>query len=238
MLSNLPFQNCHLTPPLASGHAVGSTSSSFEQESESVVKQRSVSVVLLAGGKGKRMGANMPKQYFPLLGQPIALYRSYGLLNGAAVLGVPFNDYNQREERTPYHLQEIGDESSEYKILQKLPLITLKSDSLLALEKNVMGDADPTGQAAIHDNAYSAYPFLQVIKPKLLREGLELVNREGLEVANDVSIVEHLKHPIYITEGSYTNIKVVDDALVLPPYGWNPLDLTKHVRKSIWAYEN
>nr|XP_027192361.1 uncharacterized protein LOC101512669 [Cicer arietinum] len=162
MLSNLPFQNCHLTPPLASGHAVGSTSSSFiafnsnrlqrspvarlapfsrlyslfltssssiltdsghkvclnknvlsvpksnsrltfcsalasqEQESESVVKQRSVSVVLLAGGKGKRMGANMPKQYFPLLGQPIALYRSYGLLNGAAVLGVPFNDYNQR----------------------------------------------------------------------------------------------------------------------------------------------
>ncbi|KAG7015437.1 2-C-methyl-D-erythritol 4-phosphate cytidylyltransferase, chloroplastic, partial [Cucurbita argyrosperma subsp. argyrosperma] len=41
------------------------------------VKEKSVSVVLLAGGKGKRMGASMPKQYLPLLGQPIALYSLY-----------------------------------------------------------------------------------------------------------------------------------------------------------------
>ncbi|MCI19621.1 2-C-methyl-D-erythritol 4-phosphate cytidylyltransferase, partial [Trifolium medium] len=34
-----------------------------------------------------------------------------------------------------------------------------------------------------------------------------LPHREGLEVTDDVSIVEHLKHPVYITEGSYTNIK-------------------------------
>lgn len=33
-----------------------------------------VSLVLLAGGVGKRMGANMPKQYLPLSGQPIATY--------------------------------------------------------------------------------------------------------------------------------------------------------------------
>jgi hypothetical protein len=37
-----------------------------------------------------------------------------------------------------------------------------------------------------------------------------LLCREGLEVTDDVSIVEHLKHPVYITEGSYTNIKVVN----------------------------
>lgn len=36
----------------------------------------------------------------------------------------------------------------------------------------------------------------------------DLSYREGLEVTDDVSIVEHLKHPVYITEGSYTNIKV------------------------------
>lgn len=40
--------------------------------------------------------------------------------------------------------------------------------------------------------------------------------REGLEVTDDVSIVEHLKHPVYITEGSYTNIKVVKQKVV-----WN-----------------
>uniref|UniRef100_A0A453G6E4 MobA-like NTP transferase domain-containing protein n=1 Tax=Aegilops tauschii subsp. strangulata TaxID=200361 RepID=A0A453G6E4_AEGTS len=40
------------------------------------VKERSVSVILLSGGQGKRMGANMPKQYLPLLGVPIALHSS------------------------------------------------------------------------------------------------------------------------------------------------------------------
>lgn len=40
----------------------------------SAVEKDSVSLVLLAGGVGKRMGANMPKQYLPLLGTPIALY--------------------------------------------------------------------------------------------------------------------------------------------------------------------
>jgi 2-C-methyl-D-erythritol 4-phosphate cytidylyltransferase len=38
------------------------------------VEKGSVSLVLLAGGVGKRMGASMPKQYLPLLGTPIALY--------------------------------------------------------------------------------------------------------------------------------------------------------------------
>jgi len=38
------------------------------------VDKGSVSLVLLAGGVGKRMGADMPKQYLPLLGTPIALY--------------------------------------------------------------------------------------------------------------------------------------------------------------------
>lgn len=56
----------------------------------------------------------------------------------------------------------------------------------------------------------------QVMRPPLLKAGFELVNRDGLEVTDDVSIVEHLKHPVFITEGSYTNIKVTtpDDLLL------------------------
>ena len=38
------------------------------------VDSGSVSFVLLAGGVGKRMGSNMPKQYIPLRGQEIALW--------------------------------------------------------------------------------------------------------------------------------------------------------------------
>ncbi|CAK0783769.1 hypothetical protein CVIRNUC_006969 [Coccomyxa viridis] len=45
----------------------------------------SVSLVLLAGGVGKRMGASMPKQYLPLLGQPIAMYSLQTLCSMAEI---------------------------------------------------------------------------------------------------------------------------------------------------------
>lgn len=48
----------------------------------------------------------------------------------------------------------------------------------------------------------------QVIRPELLRKGFELVRREGLEVTDDVSIIEALGEPVLITSGAYTNIKV------------------------------
>lgn len=41
---------------------------------DNLVPSKSVSVILLAGGVGKRMGASIPKQYLPLKGQPIATY--------------------------------------------------------------------------------------------------------------------------------------------------------------------
>ena len=50
--------------------------------------------------------------------------------------------------------------------------------------------------------------FLQVIRPALLREGFELIQREGTEVTDDVSIIEALGKPVKVTQGSYTNIKV------------------------------
>ena len=42
----------------------------------------------------------------------------------------------------------------------------------------------------------------------LLQEGFELVRQQGLEMTDDVSIVEALGRPVKITRGSYTNIKV------------------------------
>lgn len=48
----------------------------------------------------------------------------------------------------------------------------------------------------------------QCIRPDLLREGFELVKAKGLEVTDDVSIIEAMGKPVRITPGSYTNIKV------------------------------
>ncbi|CAH9085996.1 unnamed protein product [Cuscuta europaea] len=48
-----------------------------DRSTDYVTKENSVSVIFLAGGMGKRMGVSMPKQYLPLLDQPIALYSFY-----------------------------------------------------------------------------------------------------------------------------------------------------------------
>ena len=52
------------------------TFSSSRQEAEAAasINPGSVSIVLLAGGVGKRMGASIPKQYLELCGKPIATY--------------------------------------------------------------------------------------------------------------------------------------------------------------------
>ena len=38
------------------------------------MSSRDVSVILLAGGKGTRMKTDVPKQFLPLLGKPLARY--------------------------------------------------------------------------------------------------------------------------------------------------------------------
>lgn len=48
----------------------------------------------------------------------------------------------------------------------------------------------------------------QVMKPALLKQGFIKVEKEGLEVTDDVSIVEQLPAPVKITVGEYTNIKI------------------------------
>lgn len=51
---------------------------------------------------------------------------------------------------------------------------------------------------------------MQVIRPALLHAGFELVQRDNLEVTDDVSIIEALGEPVKVTSGSYSNIKVTE----------------------------
>jgi len=48
----------------------------------------------------------------------------------------------------------------------------------------------------------------QVIRTDLLRAGFEKAEKEGLEVTDDVSLIEQLGEKVKLTEGEYTNIKV------------------------------
>ncbi|KAL2635869.1 hypothetical protein R1flu_007348 [Riccia fluitans] len=218
------------------------------------VPDGSVSVILLAGGKGKRMGANMPKQYIPLLGQPIALH-SFHTFSSMAVVGEiivvcdpSYRDIFEEEKiSTPVKFALPGKErqDSVWSGLQEIS-VTSKLACIHDSARPLVRTSDilkVISDAWIHGAAVLGVPckatikeagtnqFVkktldrktlwemqtpQVIEPELLRKGFELVERERLEVTDDVSIVEYLKHPVLITEGCYTNLKVTtpDDLLV------------------------
>ncbi|KAL2926646.1 2-C-methyl-D-erythritol 4-phosphate cytidylyltransferase chloroplastic [Bienertia sinuspersici] len=197
------------------------------------VKEKSVSVILLAGGTGKRMGASMPKQYLPLMGQPIALYSLYTFSRMVEVkeivvvcdpsykdifeeirdkidVGLSFTEPGKERQDSVYNgLQAIDSNVELVCIHDSARPLTLSQD----IEK-VLNDGWLHGAAVLGVPVKAT--IKEVIKPALLKEGFDFVNRRKLEVTDDVSIVEHLGHPVYITEGSYTNIKITtpDDLLI------------------------
>ncbi|KAL0364950.1 UNVERIFIED_CONTAM: 2-C-methyl-D-erythritol 4-phosphate cytidylyltransferase, chloroplastic [Sesamum angustifolium] len=206
-----------------------SCSAEGAEGSEVVVKEKSVSVILLAGGKGKRMGASMPKQYLPLLGQPIALYRcerEYPHRHEICFTR------KERQDSVYSGLEAIDSNSELVCIHDSARPLVLAGDVAKVLKDGQRVGAAVLGvpaKATIKEANSDSFVVKtldrktlwemqtpQVIRPGLLKKGFELVNREGLEVTDDVSIVEHLRHPVYITEGSYTNIKVTtpDDLLL------------------------
>ncbi|KAK4749981.1 hypothetical protein SAY87_027430 [Trapa incisa] len=228
-----------------------------EDDSRSLLlRDKSVSVILLAGGKGKRMGASMPKQYLPLLDQPIALYSFYTFSRMREVKEIVvvcdpsykdvFEDNKEkvgvdikftmpgkeRQDSVFSGLQAVDENSELVCIHDSARPLVLPGDIEKVLKDGWENGAAVLGvpvKATIKEADSESFVVRtldrktlwemqtpQVIKPVLLKRGFELVNREGLEVTDDVSIVEHLKHPVYITEGSYTNIKVTtpDDLLL------------------------
>lgn len=221
-----------------------------------VVKEKSVSVILLAGGKGKRMGASMPKQYLPLLDKPIALYSLYTFSQMAEVkeivvvcdpsyrdifedarekinAALKFSEPGKERQDSVYSGLQAIDPSSELVCIHDSarPLV-LSQDVEKVLQDGLLHGAAVLGvpvKATIKEAKSDRFVAKtldrkslwemqtpQVIRPALLKEGFDLVNSKGLEVTDDVSIVEHLQHPVFITEGSYTNIKITtpDDLLV------------------------
>lgn len=214
------------------------------------IQERSVSVILLAGGVGKRMGAAIPKQYLELLGQPIATYSllTFGRLREVFEIVIVCDPSWK-------HIFEskIGQLPPSVEVKWALPGTERQGSVYNGLQEVESG----AGLVAVHDSArplVTPYDFLnclreaadfgaavlgvpvkptvkevgsdllvmktldrsklwevqtpQCIKPELLRKGFELVLREGLEVTDDVSIIEAMGLPVKITPGSYTNIKV------------------------------
>eukprot|EP00246_Nothoceros_aenigmaticus_P001667 TRINITY_DN12209_c0_g1_i1.p1 TRINITY_DN12209_c0_g1~~TRINITY_DN12209_c0_g1_i1.p1 ORF type:complete len:230 (+),score=36.01 TRINITY_DN12209_c0_g1_i1:51-692(+) len=198
----------------------------------------------------------MPKQYLPLLDQPIALY-SFSTFSSmvevkeiVVVCDPSYRDIfedarkdsevtlkfalpgKERQDSVESGLKELGPGAKLSCIHDSARPLVLVSDIKRVLRDGLTHGAAVLGvplKATIKEATGDHFVAKtldrrtlweiqtpQVIEPTLLRRGFELVHRESLEVTDDVSIVEYLKHPVFITEGSYTNIKVTtpDDLIV------------------------
>ncbi|KAK9678018.1 hypothetical protein RND81_11G182300 [Saponaria officinalis] len=270
---SFPPPNLHFQPPkfpkLTTKHTSSaskihcSSISAKPTQGNVVVKEKSVSVILLAGGKGKRMGASMPKQYLPLMDQPIALYSLYtfsqmvevkeivvvcdpsyrDIFEGAQEkihVGLKFTEPGKERQDSVYSGLQAVDSDAELVCIHDSarPLVSSQDIDKVLKDAWLHGAAvlGVPAKATIKEANSDRFVVKtldrktlwemqtpQVIKPALLKEGFDLVNRKGLEVTDDVSIVEHLNHPVYITEGSYSNIKITTpDDLIFAERILNP----------------
>jgi 2-C-methyl-D-erythritol 4-phosphate cytidylyltransferase len=210
----------------------------------------SVSVVLLAGGVGKRMGAAIPKQYLELAGQPIATYslETFAAMREVGEIVIvcdPSWRYifeerfpslarpvpvkwalpgAERQDSVSNGLAEVSDSAQIVAVHDSARPLVSPADSARCMRDGVAVGAavlavpvKPTIKEVDKNNnvvktlvraALWEVQTPQCIRPALLREGFQLVKEKGLEVTDDVSIIEAMGLPVKVTPGSYTNIKV------------------------------
>jgi len=235
---------------------LSSNNSSSASADSVALPDGSVSVVLLAGGVGKRMGAAIPKQYLELKGQPIATYslatfasmRQVGEIvivcdpswryifeerlaqltsssNGSKLPSIHWAlPGAERQDSVCNGLQQVRSEAQIVAVHDSArPMITTDDAARCMLDGLVVGaavlgvpvkptikevDADMNVIKTLNRSKLWEVQTPQCIRPDLLREGFRLVKQQGLEVTDDVSIIEAMGLPVKITAGSYTNIKV------------------------------
>jgi 2-C-methyl-D-erythritol 4-phosphate cytidylyltransferase len=218
--------------------------------SADAVRDGSVSVVLLAGGVGKRMGAPIPKQYIELLGKPIATYSMETFLSMACVGEIvvvcePEWRYvfeeclektgnlkpvkfalpgAERQDSVSSGLSKISSEADLVAIHDSArPLVTAEDTMRCVLDaldvgaavlgvavKPTIKEVDESGMVVktLRRSSLMEVQTPQCIRPSVLREGFEFVDQRGLEVTDDVSIIEAMGLAVRVTPGSYSNIKV------------------------------
>ncbi|RLN24943.1 hypothetical protein C2845_PM07G30870 [Panicum miliaceum] len=193
------------------------------------VKERSVSVILLSGGQGKRMGE---VKEVVVVCEPDYSDIFEGSIENLQIPLKFARPGKERQDSVFNGLQEIDGDSELVCVHDSARPLVSSEDVKKVLEDAAVHGAAVLGvpvKATIKEANSDSFVVRtldrktlwemqtpQVMKPNLLKDGFELVRRDGLEVTDDVSIVEYLKHPVYITEGSYTNIKVTtpDDMLL------------------------
>lgn len=221
-----------------------------------------VGFVLLAGGTGSRMKANMPKQFLELKGMPV-LHHSLDLflnqlpavcekagLKGPPIVALVLDPRYQPEYQAivdkykgrlafanPGVERQGSVENGVKKVVElagnQCTFVAIHDSArpLVTIEEicNVVKDAKEYGAAVLGvpckatikesqdgSTVLRTIPRArlwevhtpQVIEIEKLQKGFEKVTKEGLEVTDDVSIVEAMGETVKLTLGRYTNLKI------------------------------
>lgn len=227
-----------------------------------VQNMESVGFVLLAGGTGSRMKANMPKQFLTLKGMPVlhhsldlflnrlpAFCESHGMKGPPLVVLVMDPMYQPEYQpivdkyegrllfANPGVERQGSVENGVKKIKETLEgkcthvAIHDSARPLVTIEEicNVVKDAKEYGAAVLgvpckatikeSEDGKMVLRTIprarlwevhtpQVIEIDTLLKGFEKVEAEGLEVTDDVSIIEAMGGDVKLTKGEYTNLKI------------------------------
>lgn len=228
---------------------------------ETLTDLSDVGFVLLAGGTGSRMKANMPKQFMELKGMPV-LHHSLDLFlnqlpaastsagssppivvlvmdpmyqpeyqpivdkyEGRLAFANPGVERQGSVENGVKKVVELAGDKCTFVAIHDSarPLVTMTEIS------NVVSDAKECGAAVLgvpckatikeSEDGKTVLRTIprarlwevhtpQVINIDLLQRGFEKVENEGLEVTDDVSIVEAMGEQVTLTLGEYTNLKI------------------------------
>uniref|UniRef100_A0A0G4G981 2-C-methyl-D-erythritol 4-phosphate cytidylyltransferase, chloroplastic n=1 Tax=Chromera velia CCMP2878 TaxID=1169474 RepID=A0A0G4G981_9ALVE len=242
--------------PSRNSVAVASSSSGIETQNDRETAVQNVAVILLAGGVGSRMGANMPKQFLllrkkPILRYSMELFLSLPFVSHLVLVIAPqYRDeyrlvYEEiAKSREGFHVPELrfADPGKERQNSVSNGMDAAPPEcSLLAVHDSARPLVTPEEVEAVvrdafqHGAAVLGVPMKatvkesedgqfvvrtiprqrlweihtpQVVKPDVLRRGFAHVEKNRLEVTDDVSVVEALGEPVKLTKGQYTNLKV------------------------------
>lgn len=214
--------------------------------------------VVLAGGSGKRMHADVPKQYMTLCGHPLLYYslRAFedSFIDEIVLVTAAGEEEHCREmivER--YGFDKVraivpGGKERYHSVMHGVKAVSTDADYIFIHDgarpfitqeilKRVLGDvqekkacvvgmpvkdtikiADEDGFVADTPKRASVWQVQtpQVFAAELIRRAYGMLEKEeaellarGVEITDDAMIVELLtKQPVYLTQGSYENIKI------------------------------
>ena len=195
-------------------------------------------VLIVAGGKGLRMGCELPKQFLPIGGKPVLMrtIEAFYAYNPEIriILVLPRNQQSYWNELCPHHIAD-GGETRFHSVKNGLEFVT--TPGLVGVHDGVR----PFVAREVIERCYSlaagkqaVIPVIDVVETvrHLVGEGSETVSRDEYKLVqtpqvfdadllkqayeqpytphftDDASVVEALGKPVYLTEGNRENIKI------------------------------